>query len=91
MQQNPQFNGCLESNEVCTIMNNTKNTVTTKKDLVQKWKITQRMAHREGRTERTVEIGTEDTIFDQYKIPHALLFNRKSKSTREQLHVSVSL
>jgi hypothetical protein len=30
------------------------------------------MAHREGRTECMVEIGTEDTIIDQYKSPHAL-------------------
>ena len=30
------------------------------------------MAHREGRTECTVEIGTEDKIIGQYKIPHAL-------------------
>ena len=48
------------------------------------------MAHREGRTERTVEIGTEDTIFDQYKIPHALLFNRKSTSDHNRIKVALN-
>ena len=33
---------------------------------------TQRMAHRKAPTNCTVEIGTEDTIIDQYKIPHTL-------------------